>query len=465
MTGEADTEQTTQVAFQTQDLDQSDVNEQQLIARDTADPSWLSPLSGNTPTTPLCARYDGICAGDPFRYPDVASGADGSTFYTSQGVVTPVVFYDSQCARLVGQVWAPYNSSPGQALPNIVIDNGSLGAAQTVYWWAAQALVRDGYVVLTFDPRGQGRSDYQTPTGTQGGNENITVFWTGLVDAIDFFRSTPSKVYPNNVTCANTYPTKVTPYNPYWNRLDLDRLGIAGHSAGSTGVDIVQGYGGPGAAPWPGKIDATNPVKAMVAWDGLRGPTGGDQGGIGDDANGTTVLPKYSARVPSMGQSSEYGLAPTPFTSPPTADLHKQAYEQWVSAGTPVYELTIKGSTHYDYSLTENLPATSWCPDAASLACEGGWGNAMATYYTTAWFDRWLKNSGELGYDDADTRLLDDNGPQGRIKMSYHFHSARNYPARSGVMHHCENIRVGCVDTGTGPNARSRPVAPTTHRL
>ena len=32
-------------------------------------------------------------------------------------------------------------------------------------WWFSQALVRAGYVVLTFDPRGQGRSDQQTPTG------------------------------------------------------------------------------------------------------------------------------------------------------------------------------------------------------------------------------------------------------------------------------------------------------------
>jgi hypothetical protein len=309
---------------------------------------------------------------------------------------------------------------------------------------------------MSYDPRGQGLSDLQTPSGTQGGNLNSSVFWTGLVDAIDFFRSTPSHIYPNNVTCKGTYPTVVAPYNPYWNRLDPDRLGIAGHSLGATGVSIVQGYGGPGAAPWPGKIDSTNPVKVTVAWDGLLGPAGGDEGGLGDTS--TANDPKFSARVPAMGNSSEYGLAPVTFATPPPIEMHKDAYSQWVKAGVPVYEITVRGSSHYEFSEAPGLPSTSWCPDAASMECENGWGNAMSTYYTVAWIDRWLKNPGELGYDTADARLLDDDGVQGRNKMSWHFHSARSYPDRSGVMHVCSNIRVGCLYTGLGPNVRARPV-------
>jgi hypothetical protein len=35
-------------------------------------------------------------------------------------------------------------------------------------------------------------------------------------------------------------------------------------------------------------------------------------------------------------------------------------------------------------------------------------------------------------FADAGARLLDDDGPQGRNKMSYHFHSARSYPDRNG---------------------------------
>ena len=76
-------------------------------------------------------------------------------------------------------------------LPAVVIENGSIQAPEPLYWWMAQALVRAGYVVLTFDPRGQGRSDLMTPSGEQGSNFNSAVFWTGLVNVIDFFRSTP----------------------------------------------------------------------------------------------------------------------------------------------------------------------------------------------------------------------------------------------------------------------------------
>ena len=450
MVTESDTEQT-QPAFLTAYQMQSTANQLSWTQRSVADTSWLSPLSGNTPQTPLCTEWDGPCVGDPFRYPDSA-GPNGSTFYTNEANVTPFVVYDQGCARMSGRVWAPKSATPGAALPNIVIENGSVEAPETLYWWAAQPLVRDGYVVMTFDPRGQGRSDEMTPTGGQGGNINTTVFQTGLVDAIDFFRSTPSKPYPNNVTCANTYPTTVTAYNPYWNLIDPDRLGIAGHSAGAAGVSIVQGLGGAGAAPWPGKIDASNPVKVAVAWDGLLGPAGGDVGGVGSQS--TASDPKFTARVPAMGSSSEYGLTPMAFTSPPPADLHKDGFKQWVAAKTPVYEFTIRGSSHYEYSPADQFPTTSWCPNPAMNECDDGFGNPMAAYYTVAWFDRWLKKSGEPGYADADARLLNDGGVQGRNKMSYHFHSARSYPDRSGVMHVCSNIRSGCADTGLGTNVR-----------
>ena len=449
MVSEAPAEQT-QPAFVTALASQSTVNTQQWLARAEADSSWLDPLSGNTPQTPLCTTWGANCVGDPFRYANVA-GPQGTAFY-SQATVIPFVVYDSGCARMSGRVWAPASSAPGNALPNVVIENGSIEAPETLYWWAAQALVLDGYVVMTFDPRGQGRSDEQTPTGVQGGNINDTVFESGLVDAIDFFHSSPSKPYPNNVTCKETYPTTVAPYNPFWNRIDPNRLGIAGHSAGAAGVSIVQGYGGPGAAPWPGKIDSMNPVKVAVAWDGLLGPAGGDVGGIGSQS--TAGDPKFTSRFPAMGNSSEYGLAPTLFATPPPAELHKAAFDQWVAAGTPVYEFTIRGSSHYDFSPITGFPATSWCPDAAATECSDGWGNPMSEYYTLAWFDRWLKLSGEAGYADADARLLDDNGPQGRNKMSWHFHSARSYPDRNGVMNVCSNIRSGCADTGNGPNVR-----------
>jgi hypothetical protein len=479
---QAPAEEVTDVPFVLRWTEQSLANSASYLARDTADPSWLlassPPLSEliaslgdpstttatiqaivtqlqkdpasalsasmDTPLTPLCTTWSLQCAGDPYRYP----GTD--PFYTAAGEVTPVVFYDSGCARLSGRVWRPQTIAPGATLPGVVIDNGSIEAPETLYWWAAELLVRNGYVVLTFDPRGQGRSDLETPSGQQGSNENVSVFWTGLVDAIDFFRSSPLHPYPNNVSCAGTYPTVTTPYNPYNASIDPARLGIAGHSAGAEGVSVVQGYGGLGAEPWPGKLDRSNPVKVVVAWDGLVTPDGkgfgGATGNIPGGSGSLGDLPKFAIRVPAMDLDSEYGLAPIPFTSPPNPEKNKVAYNEWQTAGVPIFNLTIQGSTHYEFSLLPTFPATSWCPEVQGNACVGGWGNQLAQHYTLAWFDRWLKKFGEVGYDDADTRLLDDNGPDGRVKMSWHLHSARDYPARDGTTQHCEDIRGGCAE-------------------
>ena len=403
-------------------------NQMEFNARNLADPSWMDPRSGNTPLTPLCTTWNQQCTGDPFRYPD-APGPNGALFYANEGETTPFVYYDQGCARISGRVWRPRSGTP--PFPAVVIENGSVQAPEPLYWWAAQALVRAGYVVMTFDPRGQGRSDQQTPDGEQGSNANPVVFWEGLVNAIDFFRATPGQLYPHNATCAGTYPTAVTDFNPYHADIDRDRLGIAGHSLGGTGVSIVQSYGATGADPWPGLIDATSPVDAVVAWDGIS--TGGSMG-----------APQVFPHKPILGQNSEYGLTPAPFDAPPDPDSSIVAFRLWQAAGIPVYEQTVRGSTHYEWSLIPTFPTTSWCPTPETEACVDGWGQPFGEHYTVAWFDRWLKLPGEIGYDDADDRLLDDEGVNGREKYSYHFFSARDFPDRSGFRQRCGDIRRGC---------------------
>ena len=367
---EAPVEQVSNPAFMLRLGVQSTLNTSTLLLRDLTDPSWVlaytpataaavdalrgpqpvpstldvvTSLIRNDPTVsltlplgvpvalPLCSTFAGPCAGDPYRWPSV------DEFYRREADVEPVVFYDSGCARLSGRVWKPRGLRIGKRLPGIVIQNGSVQAPETAYWWMAQALVRAGYTVLTFDPRGQGRSDFATPDLRQGTNINPSVFWTGLVDAIDFLRSRPGKPYPNEARCARTYPTATARMNPFHAVLDLDRLGIVGHSLGAIGVSIVQGYGAPGADPWPGRIDARNPVDVAVAWDGLISPADGTPGGAGGalfdrlpqlltqavvDRLLTRDEPRWRPRVPTMGQSSEYGIAPLPLLAPPNPDAH-----------------------------------------------------------------------------------------------------------------------------------------------
>jgi len=441
-------------AFLARQTAQIAVNGQSLLARAADDPSWLDPRSGNSLLLPYCAPGAGPCSGDPFRYPEV-EGPDGKVFYEQEAQVTPVVFYDRDCARISGQVWRP-RGAEGRKLPGIVIENGSVGAGEQPYWWAAQALVRAGYMVLTHDPRGQGRSDFIAPGLMLGTNLDPRTFWLGLVDAIDFMHSTPARPYPWNADCAGTYPTAVTAFNPEHAVLDPERLGIAGHSFGAAGVSFVQSYGAPGAEPWPGRLDAQNPVDVIVAWDGLGNPASPvsptassffpDEFGVlaGTVYVLTGEYPAIVPQVPALDFRTDYGLFSAPFPSPPDPELRKTSYHYWQAAGQPVAVINVAGTTHADFSNLPPLHSSSWCAEVIDNECVGSWGLGVFEHYTLAWFDRWLKQPGEAGYADADARLLDDGGEQGADKLSFRIRSARDFPDRAGRRHRCEDIRAGC---------------------
>lgn len=423
-TQEAPRQQAQDPAFQQRWKEQSATNFLAYQQRRVEDPDWRS--DGN-----LCATWGEQCTGDPFRYPGV------DPFYEEEGEVEPVAFLDRGGARLSGRVWAPAGSGPGDALPLVVIINGSVQAPETLYWWGAQALARAGYVVVTFDPRGQGRSDSSTPDGEPGSNANPDVFATNLIDAIDFALSTPDAPYEPNAGDDRA----TTPHNPFWDRIDSERVGAIGHSLGARGVTVVQGV-----EPWPGTGEA-NPIDVIVAWDNL-GLTdgGGSEGGLA----GFATIP----RVPAMGQSGDYFLTPEPYTAPPEPDAKRQGFLQWQAAGVPSYQLVIEGGTHYEWSLLPTFPTTAWEPGGPS-----GWGRPLAEHYTVAWMDRWLKQPAEPGHADADARLLADDalGPDGaatwRDRLSFYYRSSRDFPDRTGRDHVCEDIRLGCP-------AAARPDAP-----
>ncbi|AKH69305.1 Alpha/beta hydrolase family [Spongiibacter sp. IMCC21906] len=451
---EATTEQL-DVAFGVRVAEQMVTNLANFTQRALDDPSWLSPLSGNTPVTPVCASWDLHCVGDPFRYPE-ADGPDGAGFYENEAHVQPVVFYDRDCARLSGRVWMPRNADEGR-LPAVVITPGSFQATETAYWWLAQRLVRGGYMVMTFDARGQGMSDFQTPSFQQGSNLNGKVFWEGQVDAIDFILSSPEQPYIHDQNCADSYPTISNNHNPFYENLDPNRLGIAGHSLGAIGVSVVQGYGGEGAAPWPGTQTTENPVKVAVALDSLVTPDvegfapasnlglSNELTQIVIDAGIQAEAPAFNANVPALSFAADYAVAPITYLTPPDPQGHKQVFDVWTAADQAIYVISFQGTTHFDFSLFLAAPATSWCADTSTGACRGSWGREAIEYYSLAWFDRWLKQAGEAGYDDADARLVDDAGEHGATKMSFYFESARNFVDRGGKRQRCDNIRAGCL--------------------
>ncbi len=112
----------------------------------------------------------------------------------------PILWTARSGATISGHVWA-VKDGPAKR-PGVVITNGSVQAPEQLYWAQAAALARAGYVVLTWDPQTQGRSDGPGGPGTEGENrqpQTPEAFTEGTVDALDFFLSTPGKPFrPRN---------------------------------------------------------------------------------------------------------------------------------------------------------------------------------------------------------------------------------------------------------------------------
>src|SRR5262249_50396012 len=143
----------------------------------------------------LCAGGQDGCAGDVRLYDWKAEG---------YGIVEPVLFTARNGATISGHVWAT-KAGPAKR-PGIVITNGSVQADEQMYWYAAQALAKAGYVVLTWDPQGQGQSDTrgEAPDENEGfpAQTDGRPFFDGSEDALDFFLSTPDRRYEPVASCS-----------------------------------------------------------------------------------------------------------------------------------------------------------------------------------------------------------------------------------------------------------------------
>src|SRR5207244_1520056 len=96
----------------------------------------------------VCTTGEDGCAGDARLYFWQTSG---------YGIVQPVYYTARDGATISGHIWATRSGPSHRRGP--VLTNGSVQADEQLYWYAAQALAKAGYVVLTFDPQGQGQSD------------------------------------------------------------------------------------------------------------------------------------------------------------------------------------------------------------------------------------------------------------------------------------------------------------------
>ncbi len=143
-------------------------------------------------TQNLCHQHIDGCAGDVRFYDwDDRPG----------NVRRPVLWTARSGATISGHVWEVQGAGTAPK-PGVVITNGSVQAPEQLYWLQAAELAKAGYVVLTWDPQTQGRSDRSGEPPTQDENataQSVGAFTEGTQDALDFFESTPGSPFaPRN---------------------------------------------------------------------------------------------------------------------------------------------------------------------------------------------------------------------------------------------------------------------------
>ncbi|MCW3031770.1 MAG: hypothetical protein JWM60_115 [Solirubrobacterales bacterium] len=422
--------------YQARLTEQSTLNLVEAVSAQASDPGRLF-------SDDLCWNGGNGCAGDVRLYDWQKNG---------YGLVQKVLFTARDGATLSGRVWE--TKAGPKKRPGIVITNGSVQADEQMYWYAAQALAKDGYVVLTFDPQGQGQSD--TPGQAPDENEGVPAqsdgrpFYDGTEDAINFLLSSPKRPYEPVASCetGTSHAAKQdervaagldAAYNPFYKQLNASQIGLAGHSYGAAGVSYI--------AQWDPR------VKAVVAWDNLGGPgpeagsVPSQQGGspsksaIGEkpcpsDPGARTVVP---IAKPGLGISADYGLPPLPNTGLPESLAKSSASLAYSRAGVDSGQIIIRGGSHLDFSFIPNQAF------GASLR-----GPDLIDWYTSAWFDKYVKHKGS-----ADKRLLSERwradpteaaiDPRGDGNaFSFYYLSRLDIHLHNGTRWDCEELREGC---------------------
>ncbi len=379
----------------------------------------------------VCAVRAFECAGDVRFYDWDVDG---------HGISTPVVFTARSGATLSGTVWAT-RAGPAKR-PLVVITTGSVQAPEVLYWRQAATLAKHGYVVLTYDTQGQGLSDTLgegadalESVPAQGGQP----FYDGTEDALDFALSRPGAPYEPRPSCSSgtSHAAKQdrrvaaglnSAYNPLFGLVDATRVGIAGHSLGASAVSYV------------GQEDPR--VKAIVAWDNLSAPTGAPACG---SAPGTRT--DRAVTKPALGISNDYGITPMPNLQVPDPSGKTAAFDAYRTAGVDSGELVIRGGCHEESAF---IPAAVTTP-VGPLGCGSLRGNDLLAWYTTAWFDKYVK-----GDATADRRLLTDRWRDDRLGgeadllgdtnvLSRYFLSTLDIERSGGGRAVCDDVRAGCA--------------------
>lgn len=299
---------------------------------------------------------------------------------------TRAIAYDNRYgARIRGHLWAPARGRG--PFPAVVIVNGYGGVEESL-WWAAQGLAESGYVVLTFDIQGFGRSEalpdpkfcdpqgaWREPqemglreTGACAGQDNVPpedvvayltegIDWTAVQAAYEGFAARFT------IGALDAVGWLLSDANPWRSMVDGSRLGIAGHSAGAF------------AALLAGNGDPLRRFDAVVSWDGYG------------YVPATLHAPP---RVPTMFQGSEQENLDGPYLEGPPADpppwVRNDA--RFKAARVDTARLVLRSSTHQEWAYVPHPVANPFCTPFCNASRDG---QVVAMHQTLAWFDRYVK--------------------------------------------------------------------------
>ena len=374
--------------------------------------------------TQVQAEHGGPVAVDPFRYPPRLAG--------SRFRYEPVSFTNQSGDAREGLLFRPCDGSCRDRpaglgaheppYPAVIVVHGG-AAYQESYMWGAEALAEAGYMVLTF----------QVPTRENAGGD---AHYPDTKAALEYLLSTPQARAAGGG------------FNPRWTELDRERIGLAGHSAGGVAVSRL------------GQEDLR--VSAIVSWD--RAQSGPMPAALRLRTPALFVTADFNCQRVPVCLPERYAAPPDP-RGPGNKD---EDFQRLSGAGIDTMKIALRAATHLDFTEFSPTPPSS------------RYGAIVTSYYTLAWFDRYLKGAGEaLGrltaaaFDGSADRHYISGGtfdPQTqsnvparigsrpvRDRLSFHFRSA--YYFNRGALR-CDDIRAGCPAAPAPAASRARCARP-----
>ena len=265
----------------------------------------------------------------------------------------------------------PSNLTSNGSFPGVVFANG-FSSRQEHYAWFAMRMVDEGFVVLNYDPAGQGESesnflDLVGATDAERADPTFAGAIRDVQDAVRWFVGQPiTKVTDNGLRLVPRLDPSSNSPNPAAGVLDEQRVGLAGNSMGALStLAYLNLLGEPGGLGTDGRPLPS--LLAAVPMSGAR-PTHAVvpiQFQTSDGDGSPTLLgPKVLGVSPGSGNS---GIGYEPM---------KALYDELRTTNdpAPMSFIVMEGGSHTDHVNVPYVPRTFWA-------------NALAADYAADWLN------------------------------------------------------------------------------